>query len=175
MMASANRVQPMTNYNGNSLVRPNVSKPRYRLSVDIENIENDNVPEMISMHVDWGDQSKTPLHNIPNGILRKVCKRLYIDSSHLRGKVSHGSTVKGYTEIKINGALIRSHLYYANKGSWFDWAYFDLEEFDTPIVAKIMMIIDLSNYDIVHDMDQDPDTITDDAADRIITHFTKEM
>ena len=157
----------MTNYSGNSLVRHNVAKPRYRLSVEIENIENDNVAEIISMHVDWGGQSKTPLHNFPNDILKKVCKRLYIGSSHLGGKVSHDSVVEGYTEIKINGTLIRSHPCYANKGSWYDWAYFDWEEFDTPIVAKIMMIIDLSNCDIVHDMDQDPDTIIDDAPDQI--------
>ena len=37
-----------------------------------------------------------------------------------------------------------------------------------------MMIIDLSNYDIVHDMDQDLDTITDDTPDIIIPPLTKE-
>ena len=99
---------------------------------------------------------------------------MYIGSSHLGGKVSRDSVVEIYTEIKINGTLIRSHPFYANKDSWYDWAYFDWEEFDTPIVAKIMMIIDLSNCDIVHDMDQDPDTITDDAPDRTVTHLTKE-
>ena len=135
IMASDNRVQLMTNNNGNSLVRHNVAKPRYMLSVEIENIENDNVAEIISMHVDWGGQSKTPLPNFPNDLLKIVCKRLYIGSSHLGGKVSHDSVVKGYTEIKSNGTLIRSHPCYANKGSWYDSAYFDWEECDTPIVA----------------------------------------
>ena len=59
------------------------------------------------------------------------------------------------------------------KVSQYDWEYFDWAEFDTPVVAKIMMIIDLSNCDIVYDMDQDPDTIIDDAPDRIITHLTE--
>lgn len=36
------------------------------------------------------------------------------------------------------------------------------------------MIIDLSECDIVHTMDQDPDTIPLDAADRIIHHLTNE-
>ena len=84
---------------------------------------------------------------------------MYIGSPHLGGKVSPKSVVEGYTGIKLNGVLFRSHPYYANKDSWYDWAYFDWEEIDTPIVAKIRMIIDLSNYDIVYDMDQDPDTI----------------
>ena len=70
--------------------------------------------------------------------------------------------------------MIRSHPCYTNTGSWYDWAYFDWEEFDSPIVGKIMMINDLSNCDIAHDMDQDPDTIIDDAPDGIITHLTKE-
>ena len=36
------------------------------------------------------------------------------------------------------------------------------------------MIIDLLDCDIIHNIDQDPDTITDDVDQKIITHLTKE-
>jgi len=36
------------------------------------------------------------------------------------------------------------------------------------------MIIDLSDCDITYEMDQDPDTIPDDANERVITHLTNE-
>ena len=72
------------------------------------------------MHVDWGGRSNSPLHNFASEILIKVCKRLYIGLSHLGGKVYHDSLVEGYTKIKINDTLIRSHPCYANRGSWYD-------------------------------------------------------
>ena len=49
-----------------------------------------------------------------------------------------------------------------------------MEGIDSPIIGKIMVITNLSNYDIVHDMVQDLNTIQDDAQDRIILNFTKE-
>ena len=74
IMTGANRIQPMTNNNGNNLVSHNVAKPRYKLSVDIENIDNDNVAEISNMYVDWGGQAKTPLHNFPNAILKNYVR-----------------------------------------------------------------------------------------------------
>ena len=37
-----------------------------------------------------------------------------------------------------------------------------------------MTIIDLSECDIIHNMDQDPDTIPDDTDQQVIPHLTKE-
>ena len=36
-----------------------------------------------------------------------------------------------------------------------------------------MMIIDLSHCEIVHEMDQNPDTIPDSASDMVIPHLKK--
>ena len=36
-----------------------------------------------------------------------------------------------------------------------------------------MMIIDLTHCDIIHDMDQDPDTIPDNAGEMVIHHLKK--
>ena len=38
-----------------------------------------------------------------------------------------------------------------------------------------MMIIDLSHYEIIHEMDQDPGTIPDNASDMVIPHLKKEL
>ena len=36
------------------------------------------------------------------------------------------------------------------------------------------MIIELSEWDIIHSMDQDPDTIPDNADQQIIPYLTKD-
>lgn len=106
--------------------------------------------------------------------MKKLCKRLYIGLPHIGGKLSPNLVVEGYTEIQFNGILFRSHLFYANKGCCYNWTYFEWEGINSLIIGKIMMIIDLSNCDIMHDMDQDPDTILDDASKQIISHLIKE-
>ena len=37
-----------------------------------------------------------------------------------------------------------------------------------------MMIVDLSHCDIIHDTNQDPATISDNASEMLIPHLTKE-
>ena len=112
--------------------------------------------------------------NYPREILLKIASRLYIGSPHIGGKISHDSVVKGYTEIEKGGNLYRSHPCFHKRGCWYDWAYFQWHGFDKPIAARIMMIIDLSECDIIHNMDQDPDTIPDDAEQLIIPHLTNK-
>ena len=148
--------------------------PRFKMIVTIDQNDNVIVGETVNVNIDWGGDSKIPLLNFPNEILKKVATRLYIGSAHIGGKVSPNSVVNGYTEIVQDGHLYRSHPCYAKKGCWYDWAYFNWDGFEKPIAARIMMIIDLSECDIVHTMDQDPDTIPLDAADRIIHHLTNE-
>ena len=38
-----------------------------------------------------------------------------------------------------------------------------------------MMIIDLSHCEIIHEMDQNPDTIPDNASDMVIPYFIEEI
>ena len=171
---NANRQQTQA-HNNTELTNTRESLyPRFKMKVNIEYNDNDVVGENVNVHIDWGGDSKTPLLNFPNEILKKVAHRLYIGSAHIGGKVSSNSVVMGYTEIMKDGILYRSHPCYAKKGCWYDWAYFNWDGFDKPIAARIMMIIDLSECDIIHTMDQDPDTIPNDASDRIIHHLTNE-
>ena len=90
--------------------------------------------------------------NYPREILIKIASRLYIGSPYIGGKLSHNLVVKDYTEIKEGGSLYRSHPCFHKKGCWYDWAYFQRHGFDKPIPARIMMIIDLSDCNIIHNM-----------------------
>ena len=144
------------------------------MHVTIDSNDNDIISENVNVHIDWGVLSQTPLLNFPNDILMSVAHRLYIGSAHIGGKVSPISVVNGYTEIEINGALYRSHPCYVKKGCWYDWEYFNWEGFDTPIAARIIVILDLSECEIVHNMEHNPDTLPDDATDRVVPHLSKE-
>ena len=46
--------------------------PRFKMKVNIEYNDNDVVGENVNVHIDWGGDSKTPLLNFPNEILKKV-------------------------------------------------------------------------------------------------------
>ena len=103
-----------------------------------------------------------------------VAQSLYIRSSHVGGKISPSLTVKRHTELYKEDILYRAHPSYSNKGSWYDWAYFKWSGYDLPIPGKIMLIIDLSDCDIIYDKDQDPDTLQQDDCNLNVEHLTKE-
>ena len=175
LMKNANRIQGnvrAVSHSGFSI--KHATHPRFKLKVTIEPSDNDDVTEVVSVHVDWGNKSKTPLLNFPREVLKKIAHRLYIGSPHIGGKIAPHSIVHGYTEVVINGNTFRAHPCYSKKGCWYDWAYFKWHGFDVSIPARIIMIIDLSNCDITYEMDQDPDTIPDDANERVIAHLTNE-
>ena len=100
--------------------------------------------------------------------------RLYIGSPHIGGKISHGSVVSSYTEIEKSGNYYRSHPCFHKTWYWYDWAYSQWQGFDKPIASRIKMIIDLSYCDIIHNMNQDPDIMPDDADQQSIPHLTKK-
>ena len=175
LMKNANRIQGnvrAVSHSGFSI--KHATHPRFKLKVTIEPSDNDDVTEVVSVHVDWGTKSKTPILNFPREVLKKIAHRLYIGSPHIGGKIAPHSIVHGYTEVVINGNTFRAHPCYSKKGCWYDWAYFKWHGFDVSIPARIIMIIDLSNCDITYEMDQDPDTIPDDANERVIAHLTNE-
>ena len=91
--------------------------------------------------------------------MKQITHRLYIGTPCIGDKIYYRSTVNGLTEILIDSNLFRSHLCFTKKGSWYDWAYFRSHGFAELITVRIIMIIDLSECEILHHMDQDPDTL----------------
>ena len=82
--------------------------------------------------------------------------------------------VNGFTEIEKDVNLYISHLCFHKKGCWYDYTYFQCQGFDKPITVRRMIILDLSDCDIINSIQQDPDTIPDDADQHIIPHLTIE-
>ena len=81
--------------------------------------------------------------------------------------------VDGYTETDKDEHIFRAHLCYSKKGCWYDWGYFNWQGYDNPNPDIIMMIIDLNHCEIIHEMDQDPDSIPGSAGDMVIPYLTR--
>ena len=152
------------------------SSPRYKLVSSIQQNEHDNtIAEEVTVLLDWGGQSKTPVKSYPNELLKLVASRLFIGSPNLGGKLVENSVIEGFTDVTINGNLFRCHPFYANVGSWYDWAYFNWEGYDECIPARLLMILDLSNTEIVYDVDIDKDKISECNNHMTTTpHLTNE-
>ena len=82
--------------------------------------------------------------------------------------------VNSYTKIEKGGNLYRSYPFFHKKGCLYDWAYYQWHGFDKHIAARIIRIDDLWDYDIIHNMDQDPHTLPNDADQQIIPHLIKD-
>ena len=74
---NANRIQPRNN---GSITHNTVKnrRPRYILTCDVTSNEHDDqIPEEINVHIDWGGQAKTPCDNFPRDVLQKLAHRLF--------------------------------------------------------------------------------------------------
>ena len=104
-MDNANRIQPRNNIFRASNIVSN-TRPRYILTCDVTSNEHDvNLAEEIDVNIDWGGQSKTPYQNFPRDVLQKLTHRLFVGSPNIGGRLSTGSKVNGYTELKKDGIL----------------------------------------------------------------------
>ena len=123
IMLNANKIQT-NKINGETSVPRARIKPRFKLIIQIDNSDIDDITAVVEIHVEWGGQSRTPLLNYPREILLKIASRLYIGYPYISGKISQDSVVNGYTEIEKDSNLYRSHPWFHKKGCWYDWAYF---------------------------------------------------
>ena len=145
------------------------------MSVFTEN-PNQNTLDAFDVNMDWGGASKTPLHTYSKVLLIRLTSRLFIGTPNIGGKVEPNQVVPGLTTVKVDDVIYRAHPSFSNKGCWYDWAYFDWEGFDDPIVARIMMIVDLTNVEINVEPDIDPDAVVDgETATNNVPHLTNEI
>ena len=84
------------------------------------------------------------------------------------------SFVHGYTEITLNDNIYHCHPFFANTGSWYDWAYFRWEGFNSCIAARLLMILDLSAREFTYEVDINQDQISTLSHVATIPHLTKE-
>ena len=76
--------------------------------------------------------------------------------------------------VVTNGNIYRCRPFYANTGSWYDWAYFRLEGFESYIPARLLMILDLSACEITYEVDIDHDQMSTLSYVATIPHLTKD-
>ena len=177
LMINANRLQhhPSNSCNKRSTSSVNrISRPRFILKATFEDTDNENEIRNINVKVDWGGITRTPVLNFPHELLKRIANRLFIGSPHIGGKVDTNSSIPGYTEIVKDEVIYRAHPCYTNKGCWYDWAYFEWEGYENPIPARIMMILDLTDINIIYDIDCDPDNLTHDPDNVTLKHLTNE-
>ena len=130
------------------------------LYVQQKNEHGNTLLEEVNVHIDWGGQSKTPVRSYPEQLLKIVAARFYIGSPNIGGKIINPSIVYGYTEITLNDSIYRCRSFFTNIGSWYDQAYFRWEGFDSSIPARLLMILDLSAYEIIYEVDIDQDQLS---------------
>ena len=83
------------------------------------------------------------------------------------------ATINGFCSYTDkNGVVYRAHPKFNKSGGWFDWAYFQWEGFDLPIVAEIQMMFDLSSTEISFVTEEDYDRDNDAVPFR--QHLSKE-
>ena len=178
LMLNASRQQtyPSNNNIGRSVhTNGRSSRPRYFLYTKFEETDNENETRTIHLGVNWGGNSRTPMLNFPHDLLKKIANRLFIGSPNFGGKIDTNTHIPGYTEIIIEDIIYRAHPCYTNKGCWYDWAYFQWHGYDSPVAARIMMILDFTDINIMYNVDCDPDAIEDNIEiDVTIRHLTNE-
>jgi hypothetical protein len=126
--------------------------------------------------LDWGGASKTPVHAYSKELLIRLTARLFIGTPNIGGKVEPNQAVPGLTTVKVDDVIYRAHPSFCNNVCWYDWAYFNWEGFDDPIVARIMMIVDLSNVALDVEPDMDPDeAVVGETAINNAPHLTNEI
>ena len=152
------------------------TKPKYHIVTSVETVdENMNLSnDKYNIEIDWGGKARTPVPGHHPSLLSRVVKRLILGTANIGGKVFLNQKIPGYTQIKIDNVIYRSHPNYGNKGEWYDWAYFNWEGIDEPIPGRIMMIIDLTHVDIDSDPDRNPDGICPVYPDNNFPHLTNE-
>ena len=169
-----NRTTALTNAVTESIVH--ATKPRFLIvpDTDFDESYQDDEGTPLSLYIDWGSIASTPYVNFESSLIQKVGARLFLNCPHHGGRVLPTSPVSGYTVIKKDGHLYRAHPWYAKKGPWFDWAYFEWSGYEQPIPALIKMFVDLTNAEITYE--DEPDHDDDVANNRIaIPHLSNDV
>jgi hypothetical protein len=94
---------------------------------------------------------KRPAICFDRQLLHSVCVRMFLHEANLGGRIDTNTKIPGFTDYVREGIIFRANPYFRKKGEWFDWAYFKYEGYEKPVPGRIMMFLDLSHVNILHD------------------------
>ena len=151
-----------------------ISLHKFRLKVKIEeqrNSANNSIDRLVDVNIEWiTARKKEPLFSFEPELLKKVAARLFLGSPNIGGKVDPSNSIPGFTHIVKDDIIYRANPYYFKKGCWYDWAYFEWEGFSDPLPGRIMMILDLSDTELLYrDHNNGPN------EEHVVHHLTKEV
>jgi len=112
---------------------------------------------------EWETKAKKNLQGettcFPQPVINAVVDRLFYHPGQYGGRISDAcSSVKGFCEYRDqDGNIYRSDPQFLQEGEWFDWAFFMWEGIEEPIVARILMMLDLSDAEIEYEDRSDAD------------------
>ena len=145
-----------------------------------DNQENTASNRIVNVDIEWRRKNATPLLSFPVDILKKVAERLFLGSPSIGGRVKPGSKIPCYTHVFKDEIMYRAHPCFFKKGCWYDWAHFSFEEYDDPIAARIMMIVDLRNVEISYseeaeNEEEDDQQQQEQNSQHIVHHLSKDI
>ena len=166
--------------NSTPLQKTNTHLHSYYIIAEIEKQQNPNnntKDQIVNVDMEWRKEVDTPLLSYPVEILKKVAERLFLGRPSIGGKVDPKTKIPCYTHVYKDNTLYRAHPSFFKKGCWYDWAYFSFEEFEDPIAAQIMMIIDLRNVDILYSesLDESEENEQEGSPQHIVHHLSKQL
>ena len=114
--------------------------------------DNQVVLETIVSRVKWNTSKNSHLR-VNDSLMQCITNWLWLDP--IGGTVAKSSNPIFYTEMKLgNGKIVHCHPSYHSEISWNDWVYVDWGEGFTELVpARLYMLIDISDCDIITEDD----------------------
>ena len=124
-------------------------KPKENISEEDDNNIDDNDNVVIVSRVIWNGK-KIPAKRIDDHLLQCITNWLWIDTRG--GIISKKSIPKFYTQMNFNGHVLNCHPDFRNESSSNDWVYVNWGcEYDEPLPARLHMLFDISDCDIIND------------------------
>ena len=162
------------------LQKKNTHLHSYYITAKIDkhhNTNNNTTDKLVDVNIEWRREVETPLFPFPVDLVKKVAERLFLGKPSIGGKVDPQSKIPCYTHIFQDNSLYRAHPSFFKKGCWYDWAYFSFEEFEDPLAARIMMILDLRNVDISYSEDEHNSEAKEEEGrhQHVVHHLSQQL
>jgi hypothetical protein len=131
---------------------PNITtagSTKFSICLDLDQPEG-----QYTVTIEWLGKGKKPLRGFDEHLVQQLGKRLFGATD---GGVIADAEVTGCTSVSVQGTKYTAHPMYGNDHLWHDWVYIQWDGYAEPIPARIDMIIDLRQSEILNCNPHDPE------------------
>ena len=116
--------------------------------------------------IKWTDRRtekrlKKVMVQFDEGAIISMIKRCYL----LFDRSSNIVRIPCFTEHKVDGVIYHGHPLFRGKGQWHDYAYFQWEESEEPLLARIIFFVDLQQSSSTYHMSNTERRLVDSFYD----------